>query len=667
MASGGGGAAPRRGSGASGMVVAPVDQRTVDRTCRHLEKLNKLCQNPKLGLRNSPPYLLELVPDSLQHLQLVVEVGKLRREPLWQQEYFCVYLRNLQSKTQQAIRIFKEGKDRMYEEGSTPRRNLTKLSLIFSHMLAEARALYPEGQPHSGPYRLTKSDADNFWKRSFGDRSLVHWSCFQEQLCRVHFFQHGLESVALKSTIDLTCNNHVSAFEFDIFTRLFQPWPTLLKNWNRLAVTHPGYMAFLTYDEVKIRLQKYSSKPGSYLFRLSCTRLGQWAIGYVTQDGNILQTIPQNRPLFQALMEGYREGFYLYPDGRNINPDLSCLNEPTNQDHIRVSQEQYELYCEMGSSFQLCKICAERDKDVRIEPCGHLLCNHCLHAWLESDSQTCPFCRCEVKGTEPIVVDPFNPPKEGQDQGSRVSEGSEELEEDEEDLEDVEQVMKILASMKSQDLSSPTLSSPLPPTVSIPPVPPRLDLLSTRNPGLPPPQVPHSPLFIFQNEREKRGERRWEGERGWERGEREGMGRGERGERRGERERGWEMGERGWERGERKGMGDGREGGDGRWRERGDRGWEMGEGGDGESGREGMGERGGDGREKGDGRWERGDGDGRGDGRWERGRGEEMGEREGMGDGREEMGGWEMGEREGMGDGRGGEGWGWGGERGDGR
>ncbi|MGH0134715.1 UNVERIFIED_CONTAM: hypothetical protein FKN15_030442, partial [Acipenser sinensis] len=91
-----------------------------------------------------------------------------------------------------------------------------------NHMLAEARALYPEGQPHSGPYRLTKSDADNFWKRSFGDRSLVHWSCFQEQLCRVHFFQNGLESVALKSTIDLTCNDHVSAFEFDIFTRLFQ-------------------------------------------------------------------------------------------------------------------------------------------------------------------------------------------------------------------------------------------------------------------------------------------------------------------------------------------------------------------------------------------------------------------------------------------------------------
>jgi hypothetical protein len=44
--------------------------------------------------------------------------------------------------------------------------------------------------------------------------------------------------------------------------RLFQPWSTLLRNWQILAVTHPGYVAFLTYDEVKARLQKYISKPG---------------------------------------------------------------------------------------------------------------------------------------------------------------------------------------------------------------------------------------------------------------------------------------------------------------------------------------------------------------------------------------------------------------------
>lgn len=75
-----------------------------------------------------------------------------------------------------------------------------------------------------------------------------------------------------------------------------------------------------------------------------------------------------------------------------------------------MSQEQYEVYCEMGSTFQLCKICAENDKDIRIEPCGHLLCTPCLTSWQESgDGQGCPFCRAEIKGTEAVVVDAFDP------------------------------------------------------------------------------------------------------------------------------------------------------------------------------------------------------------------------------------------------------------------
>lgn len=60
----------------------------------------------------------------------------------------------------------------------------------------------------------------------------------------------------------------------------------------------------------------------SYIFRLSCTRLGQWAIGYVTADGNILQTIPHNKPLFQALIDGFREGLWV--------PAVYHLLEPGN-------------------------------------------------------------------------------------------------------------------------------------------------------------------------------------------------------------------------------------------------------------------------------------------------------------------------------------------------
>ncbi|MBN3318014.1 CBL ligase, partial [Atractosteus spatula] len=520
----------------------------------------RLCQNPKLALKNSPPYILDLLPDTYQHLRTILSRYEGKMETLGENEYFRVFMENLTKKTKQTISLFKEGKERMYEENSQPRRNLTKLSLIFSHMLAELKAIFPNGLFQGDNFRITKADAAEFWRKSFGDKTIVPWKVFRQALHEFHPISSGLEAMALKSTIDLTCNDYISVFEFDIFTRLFQnlpwrdeqlepaegvlvcvtrvmkppvgpcrglfvlpanrtvfsaesllllitsafaPWSSLLRNWNSLAVTHPGYMAFLTYDEVKARLQKFIHKPGSYIFRLSCTRLGQWAIGYVTADGNILQTIPHNKPLFQALIDGFREGFYLFPDGRTQNPDLTGLCEPSPQDHIKVTQEQYELYCEMGSTFQLCKICAENDKDVKIEPCGHLMCTSCLTSWQESEGQGCPFCRCEIKGTEPIVVDPFDPKDNsggsyGGGRGMFGAEGAPSPSYDDDDDDRLEdpgpsQVLKgrhllghpgdhvgLLNSCGVLQVERPPSPMSMGPQASLPPVPPRLDLLQHR-------------------------------------------------------------------------------------------------------------------------------------------------------------------------------------------
>ena len=52
-------------------------------------------------------------------------------------------------------------------------------------------------------------------------------------------------------------------------------------------------------------------------------------------------------------------------------------------------QEQLQLYWAMDSTFELCKICAESNKDVKIEPCGHLLCSRCLAAWLVGLTPPC--------------------------------------------------------------------------------------------------------------------------------------------------------------------------------------------------------------------------------------------------------------------------------------
>ena len=389
-----------------------VDKKTIDKSWKMMDKVVKACQQPRMNLRNSPPFILDILPDTYQHLRTIVTLCSKHDDKLQtlnECEYFRTFIENLMLKCKKTIKLFRDGKEKMYDENSHYRRNLTKHSLVFSHMLAELKAIYPNGTYAGDTFRITKGDAADWWKKSFGEKIIVSWMDFRSILHDSHPIGSPLEAQALKSTIDLTCSDYISVFEFDVFCRLFQPWVNLLRNWKVVAVTHPGYAAFLTYDEVKARLQKYINKPGSYVFRLSCTRLGQWAIGYVTTDGQILQTIPQNKSLCQALLDGQREGFFLYPDGRSCNPDLSPLVADSEEDHIKVTQEQYEMYCEMGSTFQQCKICAENDKDIRLEPCGHLLCTPCLTQWQDTDGRsTCPWCRCEIKGTEQVIVDPFN-------------------------------------------------------------------------------------------------------------------------------------------------------------------------------------------------------------------------------------------------------------------
>ncbi len=50
-------------------------------------------------------------------------------------------------------------------------------------------------------------------------RAIVPWRLFRATLQDVHPIHSSLEAMALKSTIDLTVNDHISIFEFDIFSR----------------------------------------------------------------------------------------------------------------------------------------------------------------------------------------------------------------------------------------------------------------------------------------------------------------------------------------------------------------------------------------------------------------------------------------------------------------
>ncbi len=78
----------------------------------------------------------------------------------------------------------------------------------------------------------------------------------------MHKLSSKEEAAALKKTMDLVEHDHISWFGFDIFTRLFQPWQTIINNWNVIVCAHPGYQAYMTYDEVEAILKQFVSKPG---------------------------------------------------------------------------------------------------------------------------------------------------------------------------------------------------------------------------------------------------------------------------------------------------------------------------------------------------------------------------------------------------------------------
>lgn len=273
----------------SDAIAAPrfvIDKKTIEKTWKLMDKIVKLCQQPRMQLKNSPPFILDILPDTYQHLRLIYTNHVDTLHILNENEYFRIFMENLIRKCKQTIKLFKEGKDKMYEESSHYRRNFTKLSLVFSHMLSELKAIYPGGVFAGDSFRITKSDAADFWKNSFGDKTIVSWRLFRQTLHAVHPISSGLEAMALKSTVDLTCNDFISNFEFDVFTRLFQPWSSLLRNWQILAVTHPAYRAFVTYDSVRERLQKYIKKPGRFvlLFTLSSAKLTAFSSTVMCSD-----------------------------------------------------------------------------------------------------------------------------------------------------------------------------------------------------------------------------------------------------------------------------------------------------------------------------------------------------------------------------------------------
>lgn len=147
-----------------------IDKKTIEKSWKLMDRVVNLCAQRRMNLKNSPPFILDILPDTYQHLRAIFKKYEDNIGFLNDNEYFRIFIENLMGKCKQTIRLFKEAKDKVFDEQSASRRSLTKMSLIFSHMLAELKALFPNGAYAGDTYRITKSEAADFWATHFGTR-----------------------------------------------------------------------------------------------------------------------------------------------------------------------------------------------------------------------------------------------------------------------------------------------------------------------------------------------------------------------------------------------------------------------------------------------------------------------------------------------------------------
>lgn len=147
-----------------------IDKKTIEKAWKTMDKVVNHCANRRLNLKNSPPFILDILPDTYQQLRMVFKRYEDNIAFLNENEYFRLFIENLMNKCKQTVRLFKEAKEKIYDETSPARRSLTKLSLIFSHMLAELKAMFPGGVYAGDTFRVTKQSAAEFWTANFQTR-----------------------------------------------------------------------------------------------------------------------------------------------------------------------------------------------------------------------------------------------------------------------------------------------------------------------------------------------------------------------------------------------------------------------------------------------------------------------------------------------------------------
>ena len=69
-----------------------IDRKTIDKSWKLMEKVSKYCQNSRMHLKNSPPYILDILPDTYQHLRIIMSKYEDKIHILGENEYFKTFI-----------------------------------------------------------------------------------------------------------------------------------------------------------------------------------------------------------------------------------------------------------------------------------------------------------------------------------------------------------------------------------------------------------------------------------------------------------------------------------------------------------------------------------------------------------------------------------------------
>ena len=147
-----------------------IDRKLIDKISRILIKIVKLCQRPKMNLKNNPPYIIDILTQIQHHIMLIVQEQRADLDKLNQIEYLPLFCGNLMKKCKYTTNLFKTAKEKMYDTRTIHRNTLNKMSLIFSHILTELKAIFPSGHYNIEDYRIVDEGACQFWRESFQTR-----------------------------------------------------------------------------------------------------------------------------------------------------------------------------------------------------------------------------------------------------------------------------------------------------------------------------------------------------------------------------------------------------------------------------------------------------------------------------------------------------------------